>query len=67
MNPLRIVKDASEGRIDEAYLDRLDPQYRAFATSLRNLFDCVSDQVTAMVTPEQNTSPIWDETEERYI
>lgn len=67
MNPLRIVKDASDGKIDEAYLDRLDPQFRAFASSLRGLFDCVTDQVTSMVVPESDTLPIYDETEERYF
>lgn len=67
MNPLRIVKDASEGRIDQDYIDKLDPGYRSLAVSLRDLFNTVSDQVTAMVAPEQKTSPIWDETEERYL
>lgn len=67
MNPLRIVKDAADGRIDQDYLDNLDPSYIPLATSLRDLFNCVSDQVTASVTSGSDLQSIWDETEEKYI
>lgn len=66
-NLFRIVKDAANGIIDEAYINKLDVNCRDFAISLRNLFNTVSDQVTASIAEPQDVGLIFDETEEIYF
>lgn len=67
VNYFRIVNDAFKGIIDEAYLNKLDDNLRDFASSLRNLFNTVSDQVTASIAEPQEVGLIYDETEESYF
>lgn len=67
VNYFRIVNDAFKGIIDEAYLNKLDDNFRDFASSLRNLFNTVSDQVTASIAEPQEVGLIYDETEESYF
>lgn len=74
MNPFQLISDAFRGKIDEAYLSRLNGEELALAMQLRLLPDQIQTAVESALnkkTEDQPSDPplfpVWDETQERYL
>lgn len=74
MNPFQLISDAFRGKIDDAYLSRLNGDELALAMQLRLLPDQIQTAVESALNKKAEDqpsdpplSPIWDETQERYL